>query len=106
MRIYALTETIVALIHRRQSLMHRVAARIEPAIDREAMPFGDVHRVGSRRRLAGLQRRERRGIDCALFGLERLPIVWRVGLGSFLHPSVRFGVTPPLSRFFFVTRRV
>src|SRR5262245_5442299 len=73
MRVDALAEPVVALVHRRQSLVHRVAAWIEPAIDRKTMPFSDVHRFGTGRCLAFIERRERCIVNRALFGPERLP---------------------------------
>src|SRR5262245_33382029 len=36
----------VALIERSQTGVHLVVARIEPPIDREPMPFSDIHRTG------------------------------------------------------------
>ena len=55
----------------RQPHVHGHAARVEPAIDREAMAFGNVHHVGVGRALSGCSRSCSPGINGGLFQPEQ-----------------------------------
>ena len=86
--------------------MHRVAARVEPAIDRHSVSLGNVHHGCVRRGLAGLQGRVRIAVDGRLFGREDLPVTSRVAPGTFFRFDERFRLAPLTPRFLIVLRRV
>jgi hypothetical protein len=70
------------------------------------MPFGDVHRVGARWRLACVQRCDRRFVNRALLGLERVPVVGRVPFGALGDFVERWCPSPALARLCLVAGRV
>ena len=78
MPVDGLPEPVIAFVHRGQSAMHAVAARVEPTVDRQSMSLGDIHHRFVGRALARLQGRVRIVVDRCLFGLERLPVIRRV----------------------------
>ena len=79
--------------------MHPMAARVEPTVDGQSVSLSDVHHGWIGRGLAGLQCRVRIVVDRSLFGLDGLPVIGRIALGSFFRFDERVRLTPPTPHF-------
>lgn len=92
-------KTKVCFVHIGEVLVHGIAARIKPAIDRQTVTLGDRHRFGAVGGVSFLQDIKCRKVDALLFSRVLLLIVCAVVLCALLRFMIGIGFAPALLDF-------